>query len=124
MRLNARGQGDLILYNRLLTASVNQFLPCRINHLAMLPSFRQIGISESRFPAKQRCDKHDELLHLAQDVLQRIHELTAKQKLTVAENGVSERFLGMDKELELAMGEKERSIGALREHDMEHGCQG
>jgi hypothetical protein len=74
-------------------------------------------------PTKKRCDKHEELLHHAQGVLQRIHELTAKQKLIVAESGVSERFLNMDSELELAMGEKERAVGALREHDEEHGCQ-
>lgn len=71
----------------------------------------------------KRCDKHEELLKHAQQVLQRIHELTAKQKVTITESGVSERFLHMDSELELAMGEKERSVGALREHDEEHGCQ-
>jgi hypothetical protein len=112
-----------ILYNCVLTASVNQFLPYRITHLPMPLNLRQIGISESRFPTKQRCDKHDELSHRAQDVLQRIHKLTAKQKLIIAGSGVSERFLCMDRELELAMGEKERAIGALREHDEEHGCQ-
>jgi hypothetical protein len=42
--------GGLILYNRVLTASVNQFPPYRITHLAMLLGPRQIGISESRFP--------------------------------------------------------------------------
>jgi hypothetical protein len=28
----------------------------------------------------------------------------------------------LDKELELAVGEKERSIGALRQHAKEHNC--
>lgn len=71
----------------------------------------------------KKCDKHEELLKHAQQVLQRIHELTARQKAAITESGVSELFLHMDSELELAMGEKERAVGALREHDEEHVCQ-
>lgn len=69
-----------------------------------------------------KCTRHDELLEEAQKVLESIHELSAKQVETI-EQGVSQRFLSMDRQLELAMGEKERAIGALREHDREHGCQ-
>ena len=29
----------------------------------------------------------------------------------------------LDKQLELTVGLKERSIGALRQHEKEHGCQ-
>ena len=72
---------------------------------------------------KKKCEKHEELLNHAKGVLQRINEITAKQKVTVDDSGVSERFMRLDKELELAMGEKERFVGALREHDVEHGCQ-
>lgn len=72
---------------------------------------------------KKRCEKHEELLNQAEEVLRRIHELTERQKVVVTETGVSERFLRVDRELELAMGEKERAIGALREHDQEHDCQ-
>ena len=70
----------------------------------------------------ERCGKHEELLKQAQEILERIRELTAKQ-VPCIERGVRERFLRMDRELELAMGEKERAVGALREHDEEHGCQ-
>lgn len=68
------------------------------------------------------CDKHDELLKNAQKVLEKIRDLTMKQVPCIVD-GVSQRFLQMDRELELAMGEKERAVGALREHDEEHRCQ-
>ena len=29
----------------------------------------------------------------------------------------------MDRELELTVGEKERTIGAVRQHIQEHGCE-
>lgn len=68
------------------------------------------------------CAKHAKLLQQAQEVLERIRKLTTKQVPCIVE-GVNQRFLQMDRELELAMGEKERAVGALREHDKEHGCQ-
>jgi hypothetical protein len=68
------------------------------------------------------CEKREELLKQAQEILDKIHKLTAKQMAIVDESGVGERFLRVDRELELTMGEKERAVGALREHDEEHGC--
>jgi hypothetical protein len=35
-----------------------------------------------------------------------------------------ERWRSLDKELELTLGEKERSIGALRQHLRDHKCLG
>lgn len=70
-----------------------------------------------------RCEKHTELLADADSVLKKIHDLTVRQREVVEIDGVSVRFLLFDKQLELLMGEKERAVGALREHDIEHGCQ-
>jgi len=36
--------------------------------------------------------------------------------------GDSEKYLHLDKELELTFGEKERAVGALRQHIKEHKC--
>lgn len=69
------------------------------------------------------CEKHKELLAEATSILQKIHELSSRQTDVVESEGVSGRFLRHDKQLELLMGEKERAVGALREHDEEHGCQ-
>lgn len=69
------------------------------------------------------CRKHEELLDEAQSILQKIHELAARQRDLVGRDGVSNRFIHFDKELEQLMGEKERAVGALLEHDKEHGCQ-
>lgn len=72
---------------------------------------------------KNSCEKHNELLAEADAILAKLHALTAHQRTIVGADGVSKRFLQLDQELELMMGEKERAIGALREHDEEHGCQ-
>ena len=61
---------------------------------------------------------------LADDVsgaLARIVELSKAQYEAFHRNDEGE-LMRLDKELELAFGEKERSIGALRQHREEHGC--
>ena len=35
----------------------------------------------------------------------------------------SQKYKHLDKELELTVGEKERAVGALRQHIKEHKCQ-
>jgi len=35
----------------------------------------------------------------------------------------SEKYQHLDKELELTVGEKERAVGALRQHIREHKCR-
>ena len=69
------------------------------------------------------CEKHEELLVQAKSILNKIYETMEHQKAVLDAEGVSHRFLHYDRELELLMGEKERAVGALREHDEEHGCQ-
>jgi Zn-finger domain-containing protein len=69
------------------------------------------------------CEKRDELLATANAILEKLHTVTDRQREVVAIDGISPAFLHLDKELELLMGEKERVVGALREHDEEHGCR-
>ena len=69
------------------------------------------------------CEKHDELLSNANSILKKIYETIEHQHGVLDAEGVSQQFLHYDRELENLMGEKERAVGALREHDEEHGCQ-
>jgi hypothetical protein len=54
------------------------------------------------------------------EVLNKLVTLTGNQ-LTAFRERDSSAFMHLDKELELTVGHKERSIGALREHRREHG---
>jgi hypothetical protein len=69
------------------------------------------------------CEAHERILAQAQSIFLRIHKIVDRQNKVLESEGVSNHFLRHDKELELLMGEKERTVGALREHDKEHGCQ-
>ena len=69
-----------------------------------------------------KCEVHNRIAGEAHAVLSKLHEITAKQ-LSAFESGDRQRFIDFDKELETTVGEKERIIGALRQHDQEHGCQ-
>ena len=72
---------------------------------------------------KEQCETRDELLASARTILERIHEVSAQQIDIMDADGISHHFILRDKQLELLMGEKERAVGALRQHDEEHGCQ-
>jgi hypothetical protein len=69
-----------------------------------------------------KCEKYDELAKKVEDVLQRLVEITQSQRHAFDAQDHS-RFMQLDRELELTVGEKERVIGAFREHQKEHGCQ-
>ncbi len=43
--------------------------------------------------------------------------------LELFRSGDTEKYKLLDKELELTVGEKERAVGALRQHIKEHKCQ-
>ena len=47
--------------------------------------------------------------------------IAAQHKAFVAGNDAE--FMRLDKELENALGSKERAIGALRQHTQEHRCR-
>jgi hypothetical protein len=67
------------------------------------------------------CAEHFRLMEHAHEQLQKLNELTGKQ-LEIFDSGNHEQFMKIDREVEIALGEKERRIGALRQHDEEHGC--
>ncbi len=73
--------------------------------------------------SNNQCETHTELLNRAQSTLKKIYETIERQKQVLGSESVSPQFLCYDKDLELLMGEKERVVGALRQHDHEHGCQ-
>jgi hypothetical protein len=68
-----------------------------------------------------QCSKREELQKRAIDALSKINELAVQQiECIKASNQI--RLMALDKETELAFGEKERAFGALLEHSKEHGC--
>jgi hypothetical protein len=65
------------------------------------------------------CTQCERLHGEVQDVLARITQLTTAQ-LSAFRSDDNAAFMRLDKELEIAMGAKERAIGALRQHEREH----
>jgi len=67
------------------------------------------------------CPKAAELSQSLNEILAHIVDLTKAQLDAFQENREGE-MMRLDKELENAIGKKERAIGALREHRREHHC--
>jgi hypothetical protein len=66
------------------------------------------------------CNRCKELSETVDDALSKLATLTKDQLTAFRERDLAS-FRRIDKELELTVGHKERSIGALREHQREHG---
>ena len=69
-----------------------------------------------------KCAEYDRLRMQLEAVLEKLRELTTLQ-LEVFRARNQPEFIRLDKELELTVGEKERSVGALRQHASDHACQ-
>jgi hypothetical protein len=69
-----------------------------------------------------RCEVYAELQAEVDKSLEKLRELTTLQ-LEVFRSNNYHSFMRMDKELEVVVGEKERTIGALKQHTREHNCQ-
>jgi hypothetical protein len=69
----------------------------------------------------QECDRCRELSQQVDKILEKLTQVTSSQLTEYRRQNMS-RFMALDKELELIVGEKERSIGELREHRREHGA--
>ncbi len=54
-------------------------------------------------------------------VLHEIVEIT-KEQIAVLRAGDERKMQQLDKELEQAVGRKERTLGALNQHQTDHGC--
>ena len=66
-----------------------------------------------------QCLRCAELNQALDEILDKLVTLTASQLAAFRDRDLS-RFMVLDKELELAIGIKERSVGAVREHRREH----
>jgi hypothetical protein len=67
------------------------------------------------------CEREQELRNAATAVLDRIDALTDEQ-IAAIKGRDDEALMAIDKQLELAFGEKERAFGTLLSHRKEHGC--
>jgi hypothetical protein len=68
-----------------------------------------------------KCEEYDRLQKDVEAILEKLREVTTLQ-LEVFRSRNQPEFIQLDKELELTVGEKERRIGALRQHAAEHRC--
>ena len=68
-----------------------------------------------------KCTEYDRLQKDVEAILDKLRELTTLQ-LEVFRSRDQPEFVRLDKQLELTVGEKERRIGALRQHSADHGC--
>jgi hypothetical protein len=68
-----------------------------------------------------KCDERAQLEGQANSVLEKLVRLTNAQ-LEVFQARNHAEFVRLDRELELTVGEKERTIGAVRQHIKEHRC--
>jgi hypothetical protein len=67
------------------------------------------------------CTQRQELQQACTQILDRIRALSGESIQALQTNN-GERLRELDRELELAIGEKERTFGALWQHTAEHGC--
>jgi hypothetical protein len=68
------------------------------------------------------CAEYDKLASQVEEILKQVAETTAVQ-LEIFRASRPREFIHVDKELVLMVGEKERRIGAMRQHVAEHKCQ-
>ncbi len=68
------------------------------------------------------CPEYDRLAAAVDQVLKEVSDKTSLQ-LELFRSRQHGRFMQTDKELELLIGKKERTLGAFRQHASEHGCQ-
>ncbi len=62
-----------------------------------------------------------DLMEQAQRVLSNLSELMIREREAIATESEN-TMLAIDKAIEHKVGEKERIMGALRQHRSEHGC--
>lgn len=70
----------------------------------------------------KRCAEYARLQAAVNTILELIAELTSAQ-LQAFQSSEQTLFARLDRELENAIGEKERAVGAMRQHAKEHRCQ-
>lgn len=71
---------------------------------------------------EEKCPEFAALEAKAHAILKKL-QMISTQQLEAFDRYDDEKFANFDRELENTVGEKERAIGALRQHAAEHGCQ-
>jgi hypothetical protein len=71
--------------------------------------------------ASAQCSRRDELMDETQQTLMKLAEL-ARHQAEALRTGSDNLVMALDKEIETTLGDKERTLGALREHRKEHLC--
>ena len=89
-------------------------------HLGAFPVCK--GSPSNRAKEMANCPERDRLRGDIESVLGNIAQVTMLL-LELFRALDSEKYEALDKELELTVGEKERAIGALRQHLKDHGCE-
>jgi hypothetical protein len=69
----------------------------------------------------QKCPEYMRLETAVREVLLSLANLATMQA-EMSHTGNDSEFERLDKQIELIVGEKERAIGALRQHSKEHRC--
>jgi len=69
----------------------------------------------------QKCPEYMRLERAVREVLLSLANLATMQA-EMFHSGNDAEFVRLDKQLELLVGEKERAIGALRQHAKDHQC--
>lgn len=70
----------------------------------------------------ENCPEYIRLRSEIENILGNLAQVTTLL-LELFRSGDSEKYKHLDKELELTVGEKERAVGALRQHIREHKCR-
>jgi len=70
----------------------------------------------------EKCPEYVRLRAEVENVLGNLAQVTTLL-LELFRSDKSEQYKHLDKELELTVGEKERAVGALRQHVREHKCR-
>jgi hypothetical protein len=70
----------------------------------------------------EKCPEYARLRTDVENVLGNLAQVTTLL-LELFRSDNSEKYKHLDKELELTVGEKERAVGALRQHIREHKCR-
>jgi hypothetical protein len=67
------------------------------------------------------CETKERLRDKAQDLLGSLSDIARAQREAL-KNDAQHTVAALDQEFERLFGEKERTLGALYEHEKEHGC--
>ena len=67
------------------------------------------------------CPRQQEIMEELQEHLMRLAAL-AREEAEAVRTGSENLWMAIDKQIESELGEKERALGALKEHRREHGC--